>query len=271
MSKIYGYCRISTPRQSLQRQIDNIFRNYPQAELVAEVYTGMQSERPVWKKLLARIEPGDTIVFDSVSRMSRKADEGIRQYLRLYQNGVNLVFLKEPHINTEVYRQALQSNLMTMTGTDVDLILEGVNKYLIRLATRQIEIAFEQSEKEVADLRIRTIEGMKTSGAGEKIRQARTGRKFPSAKHMMQLLTILEDCKDFGGRKTDIRIAEGLSITRQSVFRDKREIQARMESEGMTVEEMHRILMQEYKQQKKIEEERQKKKKGRYTIPKMKG
>ncbi len=51
-------------------------------------------DRPEWMKLLKRIEPGDVIVFDSVSRMSRNADEGIETYFELYEKGVQLIFLK---------------------------------------------------------------------------------------------------------------------------------------------------------------------------------
>jgi len=47
--RIFGYVRISTPRQSLQRQIDNIIAVYPTAEIVKEVYTGTTTNRPAWQ------------------------------------------------------------------------------------------------------------------------------------------------------------------------------------------------------------------------------
>lgn len=53
--------------------------------------------------------------------------------------------------------------LVSLTNTDVDYILEGVNKYLMALAKRQIEIAFQQAEKEVEDLYQRTKEGIETA------------------------------------------------------------------------------------------------------------
>lgn len=40
--------------------------------------------------------------------MSRNADEGSALYEQLFQQGVNLIFLKEPHINTDVYKQAIE-------------------------------------------------------------------------------------------------------------------------------------------------------------------
>ena len=59
-----------------------------------------------------------------------------------------------------------------MTGTDIDVILKGINEYLMILAKKQIEIAFEQSEKEVQDLHQRTKEGIETARrAGKQIGQ----------------------------------------------------------------------------------------------------
>ena len=103
---IYGYCRISTKQQSIERQIRNIRAEYNTAVIVTEAYSGTTLNRPEWNKLYKRIKAGDTIVFDSVSRMSRDSDEGFALYEELYTKGVELVFLKEPHINTATYKSA---------------------------------------------------------------------------------------------------------------------------------------------------------------------
>ena len=126
-SKVYGYCRVSTMKQSIERQIRNVKAVYPDAVIVVDEYTGTRLDRPGWMKLYRQLQPGDTIVFDQVSRMSRDADEGFQVYEELFRRGVNLIFLKEPHINTETYKKALE-NGVPMTGTNVDFILEGVNK-----------------------------------------------------------------------------------------------------------------------------------------------
>ena len=97
---VYGYCRISTPQQNIERQVRNITAAYPAAHIVREVYTGTACRgRQELDKLLHTVQPGDTIVFDGVSRMSRSAEEGCALYETLYKRGVNLCFLKEPHIN----------------------------------------------------------------------------------------------------------------------------------------------------------------------------
>lgn len=84
--------------------------------------------------------------------MSRNAKEGFELYEELFNRGVNLVFLKRPHINTDVYRRNMNPDIQ-MTGEKADILLEAVKRYLLEVAKDQIRIAFEQSEKEVMDLR----------------------------------------------------------------------------------------------------------------------
>ena len=72
---IYGYCRISTAKQSIDRQIRNIKAEYPTAHIVQEAYTGTSIMRPEWNKLYRILQEGDLVVFDSVSSMSIIAEE----------------------------------------------------------------------------------------------------------------------------------------------------------------------------------------------------
>lgn len=96
---VYGYCRISTARQNLERQIKNIQRLYPSAIIVQEIYTGTKQNRPEWERLYKKLESNDVVIFDSVSRFSRNASEGFELYKKLFNDNVKLVFIKEPHIN----------------------------------------------------------------------------------------------------------------------------------------------------------------------------
>ena len=117
---VYGYCRISTGKQSIDRQIRNIKGIYPEAIIVEEIYTGTKFQgRDKLDKVIKTVKAGDTIVFDSVSRMSRNAEEGMMLYKDMFEKNISLVFLKEPHINTDTYRAAL-TNQLNMTGDDVD-------------------------------------------------------------------------------------------------------------------------------------------------------
>ena len=220
----YGYCRISTKKQSIERQIRNIKAAYPEAVMVEEVYTGTKvAGRDKWNKLVKQIIKGDTIVFDSVSRMSRNAEEGFELYEELYNKGVELVFLKEPHINTSTYKQAIDSNIK-LTGTNVDYILEGVNKYLLALAKEQIRLAFEQAEKEVQDLRQRTKEGIETARLeGKQIGRAE-GTKLQTKKSIAAKADIKKFSKDFDGTLEDADVIRLTGISRNTYYKYKREL-----------------------------------------------
>lgn len=68
-------------------------------------YTGTSITRPEWLKFYRILRAGDVVVFDSVSRMSRNAEDGFALYEDLYHKGIRLVFLKEHHIDTETYKK----------------------------------------------------------------------------------------------------------------------------------------------------------------------
>lgn len=220
---IYGYCRISTKQQSIERQIRNIKMKYDDAIIVTEVYTGTKQDRPEWNKLYKKVKAGDTIVFDSVSRMSRNADDGFNLYEELFNKGIELIFLKEPHINTSTYKKALQNNI-SMTGTNVDFILDGVNKYLMALAKEQIRLAFEQSEKEVQDLHQRTKEGIETARLNGKQIGQKQGAKLTTKKSIEAKKDILKYCKDFNGSLTDAECMKLIGLARNTYYKYKREL-----------------------------------------------
>ena len=227
LERKYGYCRISTPKQNIERQIRNILKEYPDARIFQEAYTGTKLDRPKWNALLREVRRGDIIIFDSVSRMSRSAEEGLKLYEALFNEGVNLVFLKEPHINTATYKKALETGV-PLTGTNVDYILEGVNKYLMCLAKEQIKLAFDQSEKEVTDLRQRTREGIETARRNGKQIGAVPGRKLTTKKSVAAKEIIRTHCEDFGGSLSDKDTIKLAGVARNTYFKYKRELKEGM-------------------------------------------
>ena len=223
MSKIYGYCRISRPQQSIDRQIRNIKAEYPEAVIVQEAYTGTRIDRPEWSKILRKIKPGDTIVFDSVSRMSRNADEGVDTYFELYGKGIQLIFLKEHYIDTEVYSENMRDKI-ELQGTDEDEIFKGLNAYFRRLAAKQIRIAFDQAEKEVQDLHQRTREGIETARLNGKQIGQRPGNKLHVKKEAPAKDKIRKYSKDFEGRLTDTECMTLVGISRNTYYKYKRDL-----------------------------------------------
>ena len=221
---IFGYCRISTDRQNIERQIRNIQKAYPDAIIKQEVYTGTKTDgRKVFEQLLKIVRSGDTIVFDSVSRMSRNAENGFQVYQELYDKGIELVFLKEPHINTETYKKALSNNI-EMTGTKTDIILKAINEYLMEFAKEQIIIAFEQSEKEVSDLHQRTKEGIETARRKGKQIGRKRGASITTKKSIKAKQDILKFSRDFNGTLTDVDCMRMIGIARNTYYRYKAEL-----------------------------------------------
>lgn len=230
---LYGYCRISTPSQSITRQVRNIAAAHPSAKIVEEIYTGTTTARPKWEQLRRKLRRGDAIVFDSVSRMSRNAAEGFTLYRELYDEGVNLYFLKEPHIDTSVFRENLEKQIGTLTATGnaatdelLNSIRDALNVYMMRIAEQQIRLAFEQAEKEVQDLRERTREGMETARQNGKQIGAVEGKKLTTRKSVAAKEIIRKHSKDFGGTLTDVETMKLCGIARNSYYKYKRELQA---------------------------------------------
>ena len=221
--KIYGYCRISTIKQNIERQIRNIKKEYPNAIIMKEAYTGTKTDRTEFNKLLKVVKSGDTIIFDSVSRMSRNAEEGFKLYEKLYNNNVNLVFLKESYINTDTYKKALNNNVV-LTGTNVDFILEGINKYLMALAKEQIKLAFQQAEKEVQDLHQRTREGIMTARLNGKQIGQKKGATLVTKKSTIAKGQIITYSRDFDGTLKDTEVIKLVGISRNTYYKYKKEL-----------------------------------------------
>ena len=228
---IYGYARISTAKQNIERQIRNITEAFPGATIFQEKYTGTKMDRPEWKKLYRKLQTGDIVVYDSVSRMSRNAEEGFALYKELYGRNISLVFLKEPHINTDIFREAARKSV-PLTGTDVDYILEGVNRYLLTLAEKQISIAFEQSQKEVDDLHQRTREGIETARqAGKQIGRP-GGKTYTTQRELSSLSVIKRLSRDFDGHNTDAEVMAITGLARNTYYKYKAKLKSTLKIEA---------------------------------------
>lgn len=223
MGRIYGYARISRKEQSIERQIRNIEKEYPASVIIKEAFTGAKMSRPEWNKLYKKVRSGDAIVFDSVSRMSRNAEDGIKTYFELFERGVSLIFLKEHYIDTATYEENLRDKI-ELQGTDEDEIFKGLNNYFRKLAERQIRIAFDQAEKEVADLHQRTREGMETARLNGKRIGAPAGKPRVVKKKAAVVETIKAYSKSFGGNLKDRECMKLCEISRNTYYKYKNEL-----------------------------------------------
>jgi DNA invertase Pin-like site-specific DNA recombinase len=173
----------------------------------------------------------DTIVFDSVSRMSRNAEEGFKDYKTLYELGVNLIFLNEPLINTSVF-DSTRNNLLNInieTGNAaVDDFFKGnielINNFMMALAEEQIKAAFDQAEKEVVDLHSRISQGIREAKKNGTQIGLSKGTSLTTKKSMTCKAIILKHSKDFGGSLEDPDVIKLCGCSRNSYYKYKKEI-----------------------------------------------
>ncbi len=227
----YGHCRVSTKHQKITRQVTNIKELYPEATFIKEFYTGTTQNRPLWDKLVKQLHKGDTIVFDSVSRMSRNAEEGFKDYKALYESGVSLIFINEPLINTSIF-DSTKNNLLEIsvhTGNDaVDNYFKGnitlINNLLMSLAEEQIKAAFIQSEKEVTDLHTRISQGMRESKKNGTQIGLTKGTTLTTQKSIQCKEIIKKHAIDFGGTLNDKEVMALCKVSKNSYYKYKSEI-----------------------------------------------
>ena len=234
MNKIFGFARISTSHQNLERQVRNILKAYPTAKIIKETFTGTKLQgRRTFENLLQAVHKDDLIVFDSVSRLSRNAFEGCKIYEDLFNRGVEIVFLKEPQVNTSVYRETLkrQIDVQIDTGNEstnelIATIIKALNQFTINLAFEQIKKCFEQAQKEVDDLHQRTKEGLLTAKLNGKRVGNIKGSKLVTKKSKTAKPAILKYCKSFDGNLSDVDVIKLLGISRTTFYKYKRQLKS---------------------------------------------
>lgn len=239
---IVGYARVSTPKQNLNRQITNLKERYPDIVIVAEVFTGSTDNRPKWRKLMRQCKAGNIkkLVFDEVSRFSRNAEEAIVEYRELYSLGIEMEFLKEPHINSSVFKQASERKIEISTESMdndtanlISTVIDGLNDYLMAVAEKQIYLAFEHAQKERELLSKRTSEGLKRAKLmGSKVGR-QPGEKLVTRKSKRAKRIIRKHYSLFGGELTATQCFQIAQITKSTFYRYLEEMCKEDEANGI--------------------------------------
>ena len=151
----------------------------------------------------------------------------------MFKRGVELIFLKERHIDTATYKKAIEGQLQLSVNTGdnktddlITGISEAINKYLLSLAKEQIRLAFDQAEKEVEDLHQRTREGIETARLNGKQIGQKPGAKLTTKKSIRAKEIIRKHSKDFEGTLSDPDVVKLIGCARGSYYKYKREMKA---------------------------------------------
>lgn len=79
--KTYGYIRVSTKEQRIDRQINALQEvGVTQKQIYTDMVSGKNFDRPAYKRLIKKLKPGDTLFVKSIDRLGRNADEVLEQW-----------------------------------------------------------------------------------------------------------------------------------------------------------------------------------------------
>ncbi|MFJ8264190.1 recombinase family protein [Rummeliibacillus sp. NPDC094406] len=152
---IYSYIRVSSVDQNESRQIESMKAlGIDKENMFIDKMSGKNTDRPKYQKLKGAVQEGDTVVFDSITRLSRDYEDIKEEYQFYLKKGVFLEFIKEPILNTPKEKV---DDIVQVALADVILSLLA---------------AFAQKERE--DIKLRQAEGIAIAKAKGKYKGRKT-------------------------------------------------------------------------------------------------
>lgn len=127
MSKIYGYARVSTRSQlegnSLEQQEQQLKDNGA-IEIIKEQFTGTKVNRPLFKELLLKLNPGDTLMVCKLDRFARSTIEGITTVRSLMDRGIKVHILNIGLIEENPTGKLIFSVMSAFAEFERDMIIQ---------------------------------------------------------------------------------------------------------------------------------------------------
>ena len=145
---VYGYIRVSTKEQNEDRQrlAMNEF-GIEDRNLFLDKQSGKDFERPNYKKLIKKLNPGDTLVIKSIDRLGRNYEEILEQWrIITREKRAAIVVLDMPLLDTRQGRD--------LTGT---LIADIVLQLLSYVAQTEREFIRQRQAEGIAAARARGV------------------------------------------------------------------------------------------------------------------
>ncbi|MGL4671210.1 recombinase family protein [Cetobacterium sp.] len=151
---IYGYCRVSTKHQNLQRQIDALIKYGVNPRFIfTDKYTGQTLNRVGLNELISVLKSGDVLVIKEIDRLGRNRKETKDLIVSLIKQDIELVCLDMPYLKEFI----------------IDKIKENEG-FIEIMANALLDVILEVAEQERKKIIGRTSEGRK--------RAIEEGRKF---------------------------------------------------------------------------------------------
>ena len=193
MNKTFGYARVSSTEQSLNRQLDALIDfGIPERDIITDKESGKTLERAGYQGLKSMLRSGDTLVVTSLDRLSRNKTHMLKELNYFKSHNIRLIVLDLPTTTVNLPEEQ-------------KWILEMVNNILI-------EVLASMAEQERENIRKRQEEGIRAA----KERGINFGRPILSS-YNKDLLDDIDFLLSQGVPKTTI--ASKLHISRSSLYR----------------------------------------------------
>ena len=132
---VVGYARVSTIEQNLSRQHDAL-RTYGVDMIFSEKMSGTKKNRPELDAMLSKLNPGDTVVIESLSRLGRSVKNlcDLMEYFE--NNNIRVVSLKETIDTTSPTGKLLFSVLASLSQFERDVLAQRTQEGLAAARAR---------------------------------------------------------------------------------------------------------------------------------------
>ena len=120
MERTYGYARVSTKEQNVERQVIALLAwGVQEGDIYIEKKSGKDFERPIFKDIVKKLKPGDVLVIKSLDRLGRDYDEIIEQWRFITKDiYADIVVIDMPLLDTRLREKNLTASFVT------DLVLQ---------------------------------------------------------------------------------------------------------------------------------------------------
>ena len=132
---VFGYARVSTEQQNLDRQID-MLQKYGVDYLYKAKVTPTKRNSPALEKLPQRLPAADTVVVESLSRLGRSTKDLIWLMETFNTKGVNLVSLKESIDTTTSTGKLLFTLMSALAQFERDVLADRTREGLAAARAR---------------------------------------------------------------------------------------------------------------------------------------
>ena len=152
----YGYARVSTEQQNLDRQIDMLVKfGVDKRNIYKEKITGTKANREQLNKMIDELQEGDVVIIADLTRVSRSTKDLLKIVDNIKSKGASIKSLKDTWLDTtndNPYNNFLLTVMSGLSQLERDLISTRTKEGLASAKARGREGGRPNKRNEKADV-----------------------------------------------------------------------------------------------------------------------